>query len=459
MRILLTNPPSQNALNHVVGIRSPPVGLAYLASVAEAAGHEVSIIDSLTMGLSNEEVVRQAIEADPDVLGVGVTAIGYDDAMRIVSGVKARLPPVHAVVGGPLVSFTDQQTLAGCRAVDSVVRGEGEETFQQLLEAVDCGAEPAGIRGLTYRRNGEVLRNEDRPFIKDLDTLPLPAFHLLPMERYFLEEGHRYGCMITSRGCPHRCIFCASSNLFGKRWRFRSPENVVAEMAYLRGRFGVEHVEILDDTFAVSARRAEAICDLLIDQAPGLQWTASARTGSLTQRLADKMKAAGCCSVFLGFESASQEVLDSLGKGLRVEDAWETVAILRRAGILVIGAFIIGCPQDTDQTIRETIRFARALSPNYAQFTLLTPFPGTPLYDQAKARGWLRDRRWSDFSMVDPVLKHPGIPDHKLKRYIDWAYLSFYLRPRFLRQELARGSLFFVRRALKALCWYVHPSA
>jgi anaerobic magnesium-protoporphyrin IX monomethyl ester cyclase len=257
--------------------------------------------------------------------------------------------------------------------------------------------------------------------------------------------------MITSRGCPYQCSFCSSSNLFGKKWRFRSPEHVVGEMEYLRDRFGCSEVEIVDDTFTVSPGRVESICELLIQRNLGVLWSASSRIGMLTSELARKLKRAGCTTLYLGFESASQDVLDSLCKNIKLEDAWQTMEVVRKAGLRAIGSFILGCPADTVETIKKTIRFSRALSLRYAQFTLLTPYPGTPFYEEAVSRGLIAERDWSKYTIVDPVVRHPTISARKLKRLMGWAYLRFYLRPEYVLDEIRDGNLRRVFGVFKAL--------
>jgi len=432
-------------------MKSPPLGLAYIAAVAEQAGHEVRIIDSPTLGLSNEELISRIVNYKPEVLGIGATTLGYADALGIIAGVRARLPRTFIVMGGPHVTFTDEETLRECPALDAVVRGEGEETFKELLDVLSSRGDLSRVAGLTYRDGERILRNQDRPFIKDLDSVPFPAFHLLPMEKYYMVRGMPFACMMSSRGCPFRCSFCSSSSLFGKTWRFRSAENVVAEMEYLKKRYGIRQVEIVDDTFTVNRSRVHKICDLLIKKNLGLTWATTARVGSFDEELARKMKKAGCVSLYLGFESASQRVLDSLCKGIKLEQAWKTMETVRRVGLETVGSFIIGSLADTVKSIRKTIRFARALSPNYAQFTLLTPYPGTPLYKEAKERGLITSKDWSRFTILEPVLKHPTIPAKILRRYLNWAYISFYLRPRYILQEIRKRNLYLVPRAIKAL--------
>ena len=450
MRVLLTQPASNFGLRNVVGMKSPPLGLAYIGAAAERVGCDVKIIDGASNGFSNSRLIDRIVEYEPDIFGVGTTTMGYPEALSLVSEIKKRVPRTFTVVGGPHVTFTENEAFRQCHELDVVVRGEGEKTFEELLMARECGASLSGIQGLSYRVNGDIAHNPDRPFIKDLDSLGFAGYHLLPMETYRMGRGNLFACMITSRGCPYNCSFCSSSNLFGKKWRFRSPEHVVAEMEYLKERFGCREIEILDDTFNVSPQRADRICELLIKKNWDLLWSASSRIGTLTAEMAGKLKQAGCTTLYLGFESASQKVLNSLCKGIKLEDAFNTMKLLRKAGLRAIGSFILGCPADTVETIRKTIRYARALSPRYAQFTLLTPYPGTPLYYKALAEGLIEEKDWSKFTIVDPTLKHPSISARKLKRYVNWAYVSFYLRPRYIFDELRDGSFYLIPRAFKA---------
>jgi anaerobic magnesium-protoporphyrin IX monomethyl ester cyclase len=454
VRVLLTHPPSPYSLRTVVGIKSAPLGLAYLAAVAQRGGHETRIVDAPTLGLSAEKLRAEIVGWRPDLLGVSSTAIGHRDALQLVREVKEHLPDVFTVLGGPHVTFLDEETLQSCPPLDAVVRGEGELTFAELLELLPSPARLATVTGLTYRDGDRVVRNPDRPLVADLDSLGFPAYHLLPMGQYRLGRSMQFSNMLSSRGCPYRCTFCASSSLFGKRWRCHSPEHVVAEMELLRDRFGVRHIEILDDTFTLSHERVRQICDRLLRRNVGIWWTASSRVGTLTPDLARTLYRAGCRLLFFGFESASQPVLDFLCKGIKVEQARETVAIARRAGLQTMGSFILGTPVDTRESIRRTIRLARTLALNYAEFTLLTPYPGTPLYEQVRAQGLRCSGDWSNYTMMWPTLEHPTIPAATLKKYVDWAYLSFYLRPRHIWLEIRERNLYFVPIAFKALLTY-----
>ncbi len=453
----MTLPSSRFALKDTVGLKSPPLGLAYIAAVAQKAGEEVLIIDSPTLGFTNEEVVSEIKHLRPHLLGLSATTFNVKETLHIISQSKVALPNLFTVIGGPHVSFTDEETLQECPELDAVVRGEGEETFRELLETVSSDGDLSGVLGLTYRRDEKVFRNPSRPFIKDLDSIPFPAFHLLPMERYFVLSGRRFACMVTSRGCPFGCNFCSSSQLFGKVWRFRSLESVVAEMEMLKSRHGVQEIEFLDDTFTINRKRAAAICERIIARKLNIEWTASARVACLDVDLAREMKEAGCFARYIGFESGSQEVLDSISKGIRVEQVEETMEVTRKAGLETIGSFIIGSLADTVSTIRKTIHFAKRLAPNYAQFTLLTPYPGTPLFEKAKAKGLLAETDWSKFTIVNPVLKHPTISAQKLLRYLHWAYTSFYLRPAFLLQEIKKRNFYILPRAIKAAIRYCFP--
>jgi radical SAM superfamily enzyme YgiQ (UPF0313 family) len=266
---------------------------------------------------------------------------------------------------------------------------------------------------------------------------------------------HHFVNIITSRGCPFSCIFCSSSELCGKIWRARSPENVIKELKKLKYEYDVSEVEFLDDTFTLNNRRAEKICDLMMKENLNLSWSASSRVNTITQGLADKMKKAGCHTIYLGIESGSQKILDLIQKGINLFQAERAVEIVRRANINALGSFIIGIPGETVKSIKKTIRFARTLNLNFVQFSICTPYPGTKLFKIAKAKGLLLTKDWSKYTIVDPVMKTPGISSKELRKWLMKAYLGFYLRPKFFLEQIRRKDLFFFKKALKAGLNYI----
>jgi len=454
MRTLFILPPSKFALREAVGITALPLGLAYLASVLEVEGQRVKIIDCPTLNYDMRSLEKEVKGFKPDVVGITSTTSTIYDAYKVAELIKEINSKAKVVIGGPHVSFTAKETLKECPFIDIVVRGEGEITTKELMLHLEKGLSLEEVKGISFRKNGKIVETEDRPFIKNLDKLPFPAYHLLPMDKYKVGK-HRFANTITSRGCPFSCIFCSSSELCGRVWRARSPENVVEELKVLKSEYDVSEIEFLDDTFTLNSRRVEKICDLMIKENLNLSWSASSRVNTITQRLADIMKKAGCHTIYLGIESGSQKILDLIQKGISVIQAEKAVQIVKRADINALGSFIIGVPGETAKSIKKTIRFAKRLNLNFVQFSICTPYPGTRLYKIAKEKGLILTQDWSKYTILDPVMKTPGILGKELKKWLMRAYLSFYLRPKFLFEQIRRGDLFFFKKALKAGLNYV----
>ena len=382
MKVCLISPPYNSAVKSVVGISSPPLGLAYIASVLRQ-NHEVKIIDSNILNYTIGDVEEELRSFNPDVVGITSVTPSIYEAYKVAETAKKVREDCTVVLGGPHATFMPRETMEECKYIDIIVRGEGEETTRELIENIEKGAPLNEVKGITFREKNGIIDTEPRLFIKNIDNIPFPSRDLLPMHLYKF-NGVKYTTMLTSRGCPFKCSFCSSSRLFGGYWRGRSPENVLEEMKTVYEEYGIRNIEFMDDTFTLNQERAEKICDEIIKQGWDISWGASSRVDTLSKRLVEKMKKAGCWILFLGIESGSQRILDTIGKRITLEQVKKAVKILKDAGIQVLGSFIIGFLQDTKETIKETIKFAKSLNLNYAEFSILTPYPGTPIFDYAK---------------------------------------------------------------------------
>jgi anaerobic magnesium-protoporphyrin IX monomethyl ester cyclase len=446
MRVMLIQPPTRSTIKALTGATSPPLGLAYIASKLEAEGHEVRIVDSLAMGYDLADLEGELRAFEPELVGVTATTPMIYDAYGVARLAKGVNPDCTVAVGGPHASFTAAETLSECGSIDVVVRGEGELTMAELAS----GEELSRIRGIAYRDDGRIRQTADRELVRDLDDLPPPAYHLLPMRRYrFRDVG--FATMITSRGCPFGCIFCSSSKLMGKSWRGRSPEDVVEEMRLLSEGYGIREIEILDDTFTLNRRRAREICELIRRERLDVSWSCSSRVDTIDEATAREMRAAGCHSIYLGVESASQRSLNFLRKGISLAAARRALEMLRRLNFNTVASFIIGIPGETVKAIERTISFAKRLNPTFAQFSLLTPYPGTELYEYAREKGLLLTRDWSRYTVLDPVMRVPGLAARKLKWLLNKAYLSFYGRPLQVLKLIRFGGLSLLKPLFRLL--------
>jgi anaerobic magnesium-protoporphyrin IX monomethyl ester cyclase len=453
MKICLISPPYNSAVKSVVGVSSPPLGLAYIASVLRQS-HEVKIIDSNILNYTIGDVEEELRSFNPDVVGITSVTPSIYEAYKVAETAKKVREDCKVVLGGPHATFMPRQTMEECEYIDIIVRGEGEETTSELIENIEKGAPLNEVKGITFREKNEIIDTEPRPFIKNIDDIPFPSRDLLPMQLYKF-NGVKYTTMLTSRGCPFKCSFCSSSRLFGGYWRGRSPENVLEEMKIVYEEYGIRNIEFMDDTFTLNQERAEKICDEIIKQGWDISWGASSRVDTLSKKLVEKMKKAGCWIIFLGIESGSQKILDAIGKRITLEQVKKAVKILKDAGIQVLGSFIIGFVQDTKETIKETIKFAKSLNLNYAEFSILTPYPGTPIFDYAKKHGVLLTEDWSKYTAIEPIVKIEGVSEKEIKALFQKAYITFYLRPRIVMEWLKNKQFSFMKSGIKAVINYL----
>jgi radical SAM superfamily enzyme YgiQ (UPF0313 family) len=441
MRVLLVNPKSKLPIDTRT---SPSLGLAYLAAVSERRGDEVRVHDGDVEDRPVEEVAR---EFRPHLIGITANTTQVMSAWREAARLKAVLGDVPIVIGGPHPTVLPHESAARPE-IDIVVRGEGEATWEELSERIENGADLAGVRGITYRRpDGTIVDEPDRPAL-DLSTLPRPAYHYFKMDRYTnLQptvdhvEGYSFPIM-TSRGCPYRCSYC--SQIMERRWRMRTPEDVVDEWEWLVREMGAAEIGVLDDSFNIDRKRVLRICDLIIER--NLQHVPWIMINGIRANLADeellgKMRQAGCIRTAFGVESGNQHILDTIiHKQLTLDQVRKAFAAAKKVGMETIGFFIIGMPGETEETMDDTIRFACELDPLVANFSIATPFPGTELYDIVKARGRILAETWDDFVFFEGKARFelPDLPAELVERKWREAYRRFYLRPHRIARTLMR---------------------
>ncbi|AAM02108.1 B12-binding domain-containing radical SAM protein [Methanopyrus kandleri] len=446
MKVLLVQPPFEDDIARVLGVRGFPIGLVYLAAKLEKEGFSVDILDCPAEGVEMEDL-RGRIRGY-DAVGITATTPVAPSAYKVAK--LAKDEGAFVFLGGPHPTFMDREALRESPA-DVVIRGEGESTTVEVLEAVDRWEESdlSNIPGITYREGSKIVRNPDRQEPEDLDSLPLPAYDKVDLDQYSADSV-RFVPVITSRGCPFRCLFCASSRIFGPKWRGKSPDRVVEEISYLVEELGVERLEFVDDVFTAHKRRVREICEKMREEGIDVPWDCGARADTLTPELARTIREHGCRTVYVGAESASNETLKRINKGITVQDVIACRKVAKRHGLRILLSFILGFPWEDREDVFRTIKFARRLEPDYVQFTVCTPYPGTPLYDLAKERGLIEVHDWSKYTTVDPVMRTEHLSTRELGRLLQRAYLSFYLNPRYLLNALREGKLFLFKRIVKS---------
>jgi len=402
--------------------------------------------------LSISQIRSEFEREQPDIIAVTSTTPTIYEAYKVVRAGKDVCPDSFTILGGPHASFLPVDTLKECSALDAVCIGEGEETMIDLAEASMERRSLSNVRGIAYRSGKKIQLNQPRPLIRDLDSIPFPARHLLPMDRYKVLGKKTIICHImSSRGCPFQCIFCSPSQLYGKKYRARTAKNVVDEMEHLVSEYKPESIEFSDDEFTLNRKRVEEICDEIKSRGLDIGWACSSRVDTINRSLLKKMRRAGCFLIYYGVESGSQRILNFIKKGIRIEQIKKAIIWTKEAGIKTLGSFMIGFPDETREEIGETIKLSKNLKLDYAQFSIVTPYPGTELYQTAKRDGLLLTEDWSEYTAARPVMKMRNMNVEELPKIFRKAYMKFYLSPKILLRNLNRYILHVLRLTLKSL--------
>jgi len=429
MKILLINPPTLGLYSEV-GADMPPLGLAYIASVLKENNYDVEILDK------NVDI-KPVNYSDYSVVGISSLTPTYPEALKIAK--DAKMSGATTVMGGYHATFLDEDVL-NTGLIDYVVRGEGEYVFRDLVKHINKKKPIEGINGISYKSNGKIIRTPNALPPNPIDNLPFPARELLKLDKYHTHLNEMpMTTMITSRGCPFNCFFCSSSLFAGRRWRARSPESVVDEIEQLKYDYGYNAVDFMDDNFTLDSARTIAISEEIIKRKLDISWWALSRADIIVRNedMVKKMAESGAYMIFIGMESPDDTILKFYHKKEGKEIFVKAVKLLKKYGIRVWASFMFGAVSETKKMINKTISFARKLKADAAQFSILTPYPGTALYDFVKDRIFIKD--WHLFDGMHSVFKTEYLTQKDLRYLTSKAYALFYLRPSWLTKEIFKA--------------------
>jgi radical SAM superfamily enzyme YgiQ (UPF0313 family) len=437
--VTLVNPPYPSGSH-----RHPPftpLGLGYLAAVLEKNQYKVDVIDCQALNLSYEEFKNELGKRQPNIIGITSTTLTYKSGLQIAKIAKEVCPSCLTVMGGPHVTFWDDKALQECPELDVIVRKEGENTLPELVQRVEAGKSYHDVIGTTCRKDGKIVRNPDRPYIEDLDGLPFPAHHLWP-----IESLRKYGKVIypltTSRGCVYWCDFCTAVRMFGRKYRMRSPKNVVDELEFLHNTYQADQFTFYDDAFTVDQHRAEELCDEIRKRKLKIKWDCETRVDMVTKELLLKMRRAGCIAVWFGVESGSQRVIDAMSKGISIAQTMRAVRWAKEVGLMTVTSAILGFPGETKESAWETIKLVERMDPDDVGYYIATPYPGTPMYDLVKEKGWLKTNDFDKYDTATPTFETPTLTMQELREIREQAFQRFYLRPTHIIHIFAKGGLY-----------------
>mgnify|MGYP002706736248 FL=1 len=442
MKVLFVYPPQTASKYKFMGVIAPPLGIAYMAGVLQENNIDVEILDASAEDMDFKDVEKELLKRKPDLVALTALTPTIGRALETAQVVKETLPDSIVVMGGYHPTFNFIETLED-ENVDIVIRGEGEYIMLNLVQALENQSSLHDVKGIVFedKNSKEIVVNPEAPLIQDLDELPFPALNLLPMKKYrLLDMDTHMTTMITTRGCPMQCSFCSSAAMHGKKIRERSVENIVDEIEYLNTNYDIDTIAFMDDTFTLKKRKVMAICDEILKRNIEIMWGCTSRVDTLDEKLLKKMKEAGCITIFIGVESADQQQLDNMCKNTTIAKIENAFKIAHKLKIRTIASVALGMPGDTKEIMNKTVKFVHKLKPNYAIYSLATPYPGTRFYKEAFEKNLIKIKDWSKYTLITPILETIDCSLNDMRKIQAKAFMKFYLRPHYIiRQFLQDG--------------------
>lgn len=414
----------------------PPIDLLYAAASLEAAGAEVLLRDYPAEDLAWDALERDIQVFDPDAILLSITTPSLARDLEAAALAKRLKPRILTLAKGAHFNIFDTRTLEEHPALDGVLRGEYEQTCRELGE----GRPLAEIAGLTWRDpvSGAIRRNPERPFEDDLDRIPFPARHLARNELYLRPDtGELQTTLVTNRGCPFQCTYCLSAQVSGTKNRYRSVQNVMAEIRECVERHGIRNFLFRSDLFTQNKKWVIELCQAILDSKLDIAWACNSRVDTITPEALAWMKRAGGWIIAFGVERGDQASLDKLNKKAKIEDAERAIAMTRSSGIKSSIYILLGLPWDTAELIDEQVRFARRLDADFLEIFFVYPFPGTPLYAQFVELGLLEAGAIPRDAYAEPALPGMHLTMEEFSRLRRRAMRQYYLRPGFILRTLA----------------------
>ena len=369
----------------------PPLGLMYVAAALEKAGFPVQMLDNYLQKKSTEEVKQLVLKLNPEIVGITCGSATYRKCLETAKAIKEVLPTCKVVVGGWHASYMPDSLLE-THEIDYVVMGEGEKAMTELAAYIMKGDElgATGVAGVACRHNGQNVKNPPK-FMNDMDEIPYPARHLLPLEQYdrtmeFL-KAKPADVMNIARGCTFNCGFCETKKLWGNICRAFSPQRVIDEMQDLVNKYGTKGIYFINDNFTLRKKETAELCDLMIKSKLDLEWVCDTRVDLVTQELLEKMKSAGCKAIWFGVESGSQRILDRINRHITLEQTQNTFKLCKQVGIQTACSFMLGMPGETIADLKASYKFAKKLDADWCQFNIFIAYPDSALYQEMLREG------------------------------------------------------------------------
>jgi anaerobic magnesium-protoporphyrin IX monomethyl ester cyclase len=415
---------------------SPPLGICYVAAACEAAGADVKIFDYIVGQYTPEKLKKQLDEFEPDIVGSTSVTLNFTKAAEIIQTVKKLRPFIVTMMGGPHVSFSAEATLDQYPEIDVVFVGEAERSLQQWLPVYQNRSSWCLIKGIAYLNEGKYINNGQGDFIDDLDGLPMPSRHLLPISKY-QALGFPIS-IITSRGCPNKCIFCLGRKMVGLKSRFRDPKLVADEIEFILS-MGFTRINIADDLFTANKHRVRAFCEEILNRGIVFDWSAFARVDTVNEETLRFMRKAGCDAVSFGIESGNAEMLKRIRKGITLDQARHAVTLCKKVGMMAHASFMVGLPGESAQTMNDTLTFAKELNIEHG-YHMLAPFPGTTLRERvAEYDLEILSQDWTQYDANRAIIRTSHLKPEEMDAFVAYAYQPIFEEWEAMKKRHAEG--------------------
>jgi radical SAM superfamily enzyme YgiQ (UPF0313 family) len=439
----------------------PPLDFAYAASVLEREGYCFEIIDAPALGMSTQEIIDRILKDKPDLIVMNTTPISLNEDLQICGSLKEKAPNICICLTGSFVSALPEIALKNSN-VDIVIKSEIEYTIPELLKVFEhkCFR---NVKGIIYKKDDKIIETPNRPLIVNLDELPFPAYHCLPIDKYYhsLLPEKPLITMLTSRGCPYGCIYCPYPFGYGESWRGRSPKNVLSEIQFHVDNFHVKSIIFRDQVFTFDMKRTGKICRGIIERGLDIKWICETRVDKITRGLMMKMKEAGCEGLHLGVESGDEKILSRTAKkGVSIDMIKRVFSDAKDVGIKTGAFFMIGLPGETKQSIWKSFKLMEEINPDRVFLAAVTPYPGTELYKLAEEKGWILTQDWTRYTGFEIVMRTDDLSKEDIARAFKYWNLLIRYRKKALENEVfsKKGAKKVFLNPFRAAKWIVNTA-
>jgi anaerobic magnesium-protoporphyrin IX monomethyl ester cyclase len=400
--VCLINPPLDKKTTSKFPMSGVPLGIAYLAAYLIERKIKVEVIDAPISGFDFKKTAETAVNSGAKIIGASCLTENRYSALKTLEEIKKMNFSVVTIIGGLHATFTDKLILENYPFVDIVVRGEGEETLHEIVLSLRKGKSLEKVKGISFRKNNETIKNPSRDYIPDLEKLPFPAYELFPMKKYPLPPDvkakvKQTSLITTSRGCPMGCKFCETTYAWGKKVRSTSAERLFKEVKYLYDKFDIDYIRFADDLFTLKKEKVMKFCSLVIKNNLPIKFRIQARVDTVDEEMLESLKKAGCDLIEYGVESGSDKILKINGKNITIEKIKKAVELTRKAGIGIKYFLIVGLLEETSNETWETFNIIKKTKPDWIGINPLIIYPGTCVYETAKAEGLIDDKVWLSY--------------------------------------------------------------